>query len=701
MPTERFPREQLVADVAQRIRDTERAAAPSPRTTRPPPGGTDAEAAPPAAHGLIGTDAEGRVSFLNPAAAEATGWPADDAVGKPGRQVLRILAPEGAKDVFAAVLGDGAVYQVERARIRSRNGQESDVAITVAPIMRRGRPGGVVAVLGSPLAPDGAGTSQLAALAAVWAVLADAPAFEEGAERVLQAALTALEADRAALAVSEPAPLVVAVPREGASHRKHAPGAPVPAGVPVAGRDGVRSLVAAPVLAIGTLTVASGQRDHFGLGRVRLLESVAGALGVLWAQEQRKKAADASQSREKALREAVSVMSGTGPIADRAARLLQVAAGPASASFAGLAVAEPGPGRAGARLDWIATLEPEGLSAHDATGPSLADAALALDSPLVIRDVSKSTAWPIPALGGDARSAVALPVRADDETLGALLVVSKRADVFDEQLVDLLSAVAQAAGTALQYLRRDIFVSAAAHALRTPMTPILGYAELLIGRRVGDAKRGEWLAYVHDATTRSLKVVDDLLQMTHLLSRNLRVELEPLDLGPLLESTAASFRAGRAGGASDGPREIVLDIPRTLPPVMGDPTRVAQAAAALLSNALKFSPGGGEVRVGVRYEWGRRRVVASFADRGVGIAADDLERIFAPFQRAYDPATRDVPGGGLGLSIAKQLVELMHGSIWAESEQGHGSVFHVAFPTAEGARAAEGARGSAGARPQR
>ncbi len=97
-----------------------------------------------------------------------------------------------------------------------------------------------------------------------------------------------------------------------------------------------------------------------------------------------------------------------------------------------------------------------------------------------------------------------------------------------------------------------------------------------------------------------------------------------------------------------------------------------------------------------RYEWGRQRVVVSFTDRGVGIAADDLERIFAPFQRAYDPATRDVPGGGLGLSIVKQLVELMHGSIWVESEPGRGSVFHVAFPTADGAK------GSAGrAQPQR
>ena len=286
--------------------------------------------------------------------------------------------------------------------------------------------------------------------------------------------------------------------------------------------------------------------------------------------------------------------------------------------------------------------------------------------------------WPVPAVGDAPGSAVAVPVRADDETLGAMVVVSRRADAFDEQLVDLLSAMAQTAGTALQYLRRDVFVSAAAHALRTPLTPVLGYAELLTGRPVGDAKREEWLGYVHDATTRSLKVVDDLLQVTHLLSRNLWIESQPLDLGSLLERTVASFRAGYGG------REIVLDIPESLPKVMGDPSRVAQAAAAFLSNALKFSPGGGEVRVSARYEWGQQRVVVSFADQGVGIGRDDLDRIFAPFQRAYDLLTRDVPGAGLGLAIVKQLAELMHGSTWVESEPGSGSVFHVAFPTAEG-----------------
>ena len=391
---------------------------------------------------------------------------------------------------------------------------------------------------------------------------------------------------------------------------------------------------------------------------------------------------------------------------------------PASASFAGLAVAEPD----SARLSWIATLEPAGLSAQSAGGSSLADGMLALDRPLLIRDVAGSTAWPIPGLGGDARSALALPVRADDETLGAMVVVSARADAFDPPLVEALAAMAQTAATALQYLRRDVFVPAAAHALRTPMTPILGYAELLIGRQVGDAQRTEWLGYVHDATTRALKVVDDLLQMTHLLSRNLSMEIEPLDLGPLLERTAASFRAsegmtiegmtiegraseGRAGEgrAGGGAREIVLDLPQSLPKVLGDPARIAQAAAALLSNALKFSPGGGEVRVDARYEWGRKRVVVSFTDHGVGIAPDDLERIFAPFERAYDPATRDVHGGGLGLTIVRQLVALMHGSMWVESELGHGSVFHLALPTAERAKgaaerakgAAEGAKGAA------
>ena len=690
MPTERFPREQFAADVAQRLRDSERAGATPARAAGSP------AAAPPPVYGLIATDAEGRVSFLNPAATGTTGWPADDAVGKPARQVVRIVAPKSATDVLTAALVDGAVYQVERARIRSRDGRESDVAVTVAPVMRGGRPAGVVAVLGDPLAPDD-GAADLEALTAVWAVLADAPAFEEGAERILDAALSVLDADRAAVAFSEPTALVVAVPRERAGRRKHAPGAPMPHGaphgVPEVGRDGVRSLAAVPVQAdgstAGTLSAASAQKNHFGLERVRLLESVAGALGVLWAQDERQTAAAAGRSREQALREAVSIMSGTGPIAERIARLLDVVAVPASASFAGVAVAEPGSGELSERLDWIATLEPEGLDARGSAEPSLAEAALALERPLVIRDVSGALAWPIPALGDAARSAVALPVRADDETLGAMVVVSKRADAFGEQLVDLLSAVAQTTGMALQYLRRDVFVSAAAHALRTPMTPVLGYAELLVGREVDDAKRGEWLGNVHDATTRALKIVDDLLQLTHLLSRNLRVEIEPLDLGAVIESTAAAFRASESR-ASEGAREIVLNIPQTLPPVLGDRIRVAQAAAALLSNALKFSPGGEPVEVGARYEWGQQRVVVSFTDRGVGIAADDVERIFAPFQHAYDPATRDVPGGGLGLTIVRELVEPMRGRVWVESEPGRGSVFYLAFPTADGTRGSAG-----------
>ena len=106
MPKERFPRERFAADVAQRLRDSERGGAPAARAS-------SSAASPPPVYGLIAPDAEGRVSFLNPAAAETTGWPADDAVGKPASQVVRIVAPKSATDVLNAALGDGAVYQVE------------------------------------------------------------------------------------------------------------------------------------------------------------------------------------------------------------------------------------------------------------------------------------------------------------------------------------------------------------------------------------------------------------------------------------------------------------------------------------------------------------------------------------------------------------------------------------------------------------
>ena len=209
------------------------------------------------------------------------------------------------------------------------------------------------------------------------------------------------------------------------------------------------------------------------------------------------------------------------------------------------------------------------------------------------------------------------------------------------------------------------------------MTPVLGYTELLMGPGVAGNQSQEWLHVVHDATKRTLKVIDDLLQVSHIWTHDISLDLDALDLAAVLARTAASFRSDNAH------RDIVVDVPTGLPEPLADPSRLAQIVANLLSNALKFSPGGGQVRISAHYEWGKRRVVVSISDEGVGISEEDQRRIFAPFQRAYRPATRDVHGAGLGLSIVKGLVELMGGTVWVESELDRGSTFHFAFRAVE------------------
>ena len=685
MPTEHLPRERFAADVARQLRASE-----SARSTA---AGAHDEASgavtiPYSTHGLITIDPEGHVSFLNPGAAEATGWPADDALGKPAREVLRVIAPPNAREVLASALSDGAVYHVAHARIRRRNGTETTVGMTVAPVMKRGRPSGAVVVLGRPADSADRGAAELDGLAAAAAVVADAPEFEEGAARIVEAALAALDADRVALVLSElpaadpsraPAsqvPYVVAAPPEAAPPRPRTRTTPVSPGAPETGPEAVASLAAAPVTAegrtVGTMSVSSGRRDHFGPERIRLLGRLVDSLGALWTQARLRRAVHEGLAREKALREAVSIMSGAGPLSDRGDRLLHVVADIASASFAGLAVAQPGM----RCVDWMATVAPAGLQGPFETEGSLADAALATGSPVLVRDASETTAWPIGALGEAAKSAVALPVTAGGERLGSMVVVSDRPDAFDASLVDLLTAIAETAGTALRHSRRDVFATAAAHALRTPMTPVLGYSELLMGRGVDPNKRREWTAHIHEATARVLKVIDDLLHVSRLSSDDLTLQTEPVDLGPLLQGTVASFRSSGIG------REIVVDVPSALTAVLADPARVAQVVAILLSNAVKFSPRGGVVGVRARYEWGSRRVVVAVRDSGVGIAVEDQRRLFAPFQRAYNPETKDVHGAGLGLAIVKQLVELMDGATWVESEVGRGSTFYASFPVA-------------------
>ena len=136
--------------------------------------------------------------------------------------------------------------------------------------------------------------------------------------------------------------------------------------------------------------------------------------------------------------------------------------------------------------------------------------------------------------------------------------------------------------------------------------------------------------------------------------------------------------------------ELVVDVPDALPDAIADPDKLGEVALNLISNAIKYSPQGGRVRVSAWYDDDDGRLVMSVEDQGIGIAKEDQAQLFVTFQRIHRPETQGVRGTGLGLYIVKGLLELMGGAVWVESELDQGSTFFVALPV-EGARGPQAA----------
>lgn len=221
------------------------------------------------------------------------------------------------------------------------------------------------------------------------------------------------------------------------------------------------------------------------------------------------------------------------------------------------------------------------------------------------------------------------------------------------------------------------FVATVTHELRTPMTPIKGYTDLL--RRRGSAmtedKRAECLDVIADRVAHLNRLIEDLLLASRVSSpvkAKLDVQTSPQDLGRIARRAVADF-------AVDGGR-ITVATPDQ--PVLAncDPTRAIQVLGNLVSNAAKFSPPDAPVEVTVTEHDGHAAITV--VDRGRGIPADQLNRIFDKFVRLEDPMTMTTGGTGLGLFIARELVEAMHGTIAVHSALGSGSTFVVTLPLA-------------------
>jgi signal transduction histidine kinase len=211
-----------------------------------------------------------------------------------------------------------------------------------------------------------------------------------------------------------------------------------------------------------------------------------------------------------------------------------------------------------------------------------------------------------------------------------------------------------------------------AHEMRTPLTTIKGYATTLMEhpRAHTPAARLVALRAIEQETSTLTQLITELLEAAAINSGHLTFSPEPVLVNRIVERLAAEF-AGRT------PRHrFVLSFPSPWPVIRGDPRRLEMAFRNILDNAVKYSPRGGLVAVsGVAR---RREVVISIADQGIGIAPVDLNRLFDRFFRARRAA--GVPGSGLGLPIARAIVERHGGRIWAESALGKGTTLHVALP---------------------
>ncbi|MCH7493033.1 HAMP domain-containing histidine kinase [Patescibacteria group bacterium] len=226
--------------------------------------------------------------------------------------------------------------------------------------------------------------------------------------------------------------------------------------------------------------------------------------------------------------------------------------------------------------------------------------------------------------------------------------------------------------------RRNAFISLASHELRTPMTSILGFTELLLDREPPKPLRREWLDRILRDSIRLNAVVDDLLDVSRIQSGKAPVNQEELSLQSLAEEQLSTFVPRTTK------HKFVMDFPPDLPSIVGDHQKLGQVLTNLLENAIKYSPNGGQIRISAYLDLDRKRVVTAISDQGIGIAADDQSALFTTFCRIYRPETGNVSGTGLGLYIVKGLVELMNGEVWLDSELGKGSTFFFSTPAAIG-----------------
>jgi signal transduction histidine kinase len=358
------------------------------------------------------------------------------------------------------------------------------------------------------------------------------------------------------------------------------------------------------------------------------------------------------------------------------------------------------------RAAWGYELHTEQLRSFE-VGEGVVGWVVANRAPTIVGDSDMDSRF-VSLDGRSSRSMLGVPLLVGERVVGALTLVRRApADQFSDGDLLLVSTIGNSAAIGLENARvheqeraltlrleelnqlyaqeREIVdklqeserlygevLSTVSHELKTPLMGIRGYAQMIRDGDVDEEETRDFAKEIYENAVRLSTYVERMLQEQAVSEGAESLDLREVRIRPLVAQVFKSLRPSAEN------HELIDDVPEDAPAVSGDPDKITQILFNLVSNAIKYSPRGGEVRVACRAQ--DRWLELTVSDQGLGIPQESHGRIFDRFYRVSSFETKNISGTGLGLSIVKGLVELHGGRIWVESEVGRGTTFHITLP---------------------